>query len=207
MDKDVVAPLIFGIPDYDALAAVVWLQHWGGPRRLTNALLGKEDRSEVDAEDKALEATVKQFIDAVERGEWTPPPAQIVFGFVVAFYQLPHSDGFQWTKALVKVLATPIDVTEFYLFEYMPKEWVDSMCHDQKVCYDLLDSTRLISDHEVELVRFVQFTRQTEACPSITRTLGLLTKERPDWLLKVVADKFRAVATNFIEKSGGFFGQ
>jgi hypothetical protein len=42
MDEDVVAALIYGIPDYDALAAAVRLQHWGGSRRLTNALLGKE---------------------------------------------------------------------------------------------------------------------------------------------------------------------
>jgi hypothetical protein len=204
-DEDVVAPLIYSTPDNDALAAVVWLQHWGGSRRLTNALLGKEDGSEVDAEDKALEASVKQFIDAVHRGEWTPSPPQIVFGFVVAFYQLPHSDGFWWTNPLVRVLTTPIEVTEFPLLEYMPKEWKDSMCHNTKVCYDLVSAMTGPSEHDIQLARLLQTTKQKELRPSITRTLGLMTSERPDWLLKAVATKFQAVARNFIEKHTSCF--
>ena len=209
-EKSIVTRAISRIPDYDALAIVVVLQHWGGSRRLTNALLGKEDKLAIDPMDDEFRKQVEQFIRTVRETKWKPKTVgQIIFGFIVAFYQLPHSDGFRWTEAFWNmILGSPIEMVEagtaetFDEIAHLPQKWKDDMANDEKTFYDKLLQVHDTQEGDEENVSKIQSllstikSKRTKVLSPIERTMAKMTVERPDWLLEAAAAKFKTLMGN-----------
>lgn len=202
-----VARAISKIPDYDALAIVAVLQHWGGSRRLTNALLGKDDKLVIDPVDAPFQAKVKQFIETVRETEWKPKTVgQIIFGFIVAFYQLPHSDGFRWTNEFWSmILGSPMIMVDAGTVDtqdevgHLPQEWKDDMAIDEKTFYKKLCQVHDNPLNDEAAVAKIQSalqamnSKRTKVISPIECTMAKMTVERPDWLLEAVADKFKTL--------------